>query len=171
MNICDHELKTRDYGYITIFKGFCCHYQYKSCHQCVNGIGCSCHEVIIVETICFTILIIALYGITKYFKWENKKLEELKNNFKKVEIDNKPIETPEKIKFKQELDRIDRVRALVKEIVSLSSDKIVYDETKEKKGYYEKYNDTEANNLFQLYQKLDKYIIIKEIADGEQQQS
>ncbi len=140
-----------------------------SCHQCVNGIGCSCHEVIIVGTICLTILIIALYGITVYFRWKNRKFEEPKNNVK-VEIDNKPTETPEKIKFKQELDRIDRVRALMKEIVSLSSDKIVYDETNEKKVYYEKYNDTEANYLFKLYQELDKFINIKETGDGPKQQ-
>jgi len=93
-------------------------------------------------------------------------------NYQKGKKDNSS--TIKGVKEKEqllELQRQDRVRALLKEIASISSDKIVYDETKEKKGYYEKYNDTEANNLFQLYQKLDKYIIIKEIADGEQQQS
>jgi len=55
----------------------------------------------------------------------------------------------------------------MKEIVSLSSDKIVYDETNEKKVYYEKYNDTEANYLFKLYQELDKFINIKETGDGK----
>ncbi len=136
------------------------------CQPSVQEFGCNWHEVIIVGTICLTILIIALYGITVYFRWKNKKFEEPKNNVK-VEIDNKPTETPEKIKFKQELDRIDRVRALMKEIVSLSSDKIVYDETNEKKVYYEKYNDTEANYLFKLYQELDKFINIKETGDGK----
>lgn len=68
----------------------------------------------------------------------------------------KPDDNGDK-KLELELQRQDRVRALLKEIASISSDKIVYDETKEKKVYYEKYNDTEANKLWELYKKIGEF--------------
>lgn len=123
-----------------------------------------------INTICIYVTIVVL-GCAALNVFRSIDLSWLEHRNNKNENKNPANDPPEGIAYKQELERQDRVRALLKEIASISSDKIVYDETKEKKGYYEKYNDTEANNLFQLYQKLDKYIIIKEIADGEQQQS
>lgn len=123
-----------------------------------------------INTICIYVTIVVL-GCAALNVFRPIALSWLEHRNNKNENKNPANDPPEGIAYKQELERQDRVRALLKEIASISSDKIVYDETKEKKGYYEKYNDTEANNLFQLYQKLDKYIIIKEIADGEQQQS
>lgn len=123
-----------------------------------------------INTICIYVTLIVL-GCSVLSVFRSIAISWLEHRNSK-KIDGNPSQaTPEDIIFKHEKERLDRVRALMKEIVSLTSDKIICDETKEKKGYYEKYNDTEANNLFQLYQKLDKYIIIKEIADGEQQQS
>lgn len=123
-----------------------------------------------INTICIYVTIVVL-GCAALNVFRSIALSWLEHRNNKNENKNPANDPPEGIAYKQELERQDRVRALLKEIASISSDKIVYDEAKEKKGYYEKYNDKEANNLFQLYQKLDKYIIIKEIADGEQQQS
>lgn len=119
-----------------------------------------------INTICIYVTIVVL-GCAVLNVFRSIAISWLEHRNSKKNDGNPSQVTPEDIIFKHEKERLDRVRALMKEIVSLSSDKIVYDETNEKKVYYEKYNDTEANYLFKLYQELDKFINIKETGDGK----
>ena len=122
-----------------------------------------------INTICIYVTLIVLgYSVLNVFRSIAISWSEHRNS--KKNDGNSSQVTSEDIIYKHEMERLDRVRALMKEIVSLTSDKIIYDETKEKKVYYEKYNEKEANNLFKLYQELDKYIKIKETGDGKKQQ-
>lgn len=122
-----------------------------------------------INTICIYVTLIVLgYSVLNVFR--SIAISWLEHRNSKKNDGNSSQVTSEDIIYKHEMERLDRVRALMKEIVSLTSDKIIYDETKEKKVYYEKYNEKEANNLFKLYQELDKYIKIKETGDGKKQQ-
>ncbi len=105
-----------------------------------------------IETICSHItwvvgIIAGCYLVQLLLKWllrprEVKVIEEKQNEEEK--------------KLEYELKRQDRVRGLMKEICELTN-----------KGNDGQYNDTEARNLFTLYQDIDKQIKLQYNTDNK----
>ena len=66
--------------------------------------------------------------------------------------DNTPEETKDDIAVKHELDRQNRVRAIMREICELTKD---FDTAKGNDGQY---NDAMAQKLFELYKEIDAHV-------------
>ena len=131
-------------------------------------------ELGIVLIVCLAVVLIASYGISKFYKdKEAERLfqEKLKESITKIQPDtvNKPEKSTEEKNQEAEIKRQNRVADLLKDICELSQDPGI---SKEVKG---KYNDSDANKLLRLYVTLDKYnktgeFILKENVDDNQTQ-
>lgn len=99
-----------------------------------------CHVTIIVLILAITYLIRPIVLLL------------LRRKPEKEEKDNKPEETKDDVTIKNELDRQNRVRAIMKEICELTRD---LDPSKGNDGQY---NDAEAQKLFELYKKIDAHV-------------
>ena len=138
----------------------------------MKEVGNSCNDVAIVGIICGTILLLAIIAVVTYFKQksnERKALEEAaskkhdeekkyRDNKKNADVDSFEQNKEDK-KLEFELKRQDRVRSLMKEICELTN-----------KGNKGQYNATEANNLFTLYQNIDKEIKLQNNINKEDEQ-
>ncbi len=132
------------------------------CQPCVENIDTNWCDVLIVLTICISVVYIAVCGISKYYN--NKKEERdfltnknavqdndnMKEGTKNEEAKN-PSENCDEIAYNRELERQKRVLNLMQEICTLSQDP---GSSKDVKG---KFNDGAANKLWDLYQKIDGY--------------
>lgn len=133
-------------------------------------------ELGIVLIVCLAVVLIAGYGIFKFYKdKEAERLfqEKTKESIAKIQPDtvNKPEKSDYEKTQEAEIKRQNRVADLLKEICELSQDPGI---SKEVKG---KYNDSDANKLLRLYVALDKYnktgeLNLKEnVNDNQTQQS
>lgn len=126
------------------------------CQPCIKEVGASWQDVVFVGIICAAILIIALFAICKYY---NDKEKERENQIKILdktkpinsEKSDQPQKSPEEKAMEAEIKRQSRISDLMKEICELTRDPSI---SKDVKG---KYNDTEAEKLWNLYKEIDSY--------------
>lgn len=110
----------------------------------------------IVLLVCLSVLVIAIYGIRKYYEDKASERLILLNNSatttpsitEKPEISQK---SPEEKAAEADIKRQSRVYDLMRDICELTRDPGV---SKDVKG---KYNNTEARSLFELYKGIDSY--------------
>lgn len=125
-------------------------------------LNANCCDLGIVGIICATVLVFVVIVCGTIIKWQRTKI----NAEKELSIVDKDNGTQNNNNANQvsqeenklELQRQDRVRALLKEIVSLSSYKDVNVNAKGEEVYYEKFNYDEAKKLFELYKAIDTHM-------------
>lgn len=77
----------------------------------------------------------------------------------KEEMGNKPEETKDDVAVKNELDRQNRVRAIMREICDLTKD------------FDGQYNDADARKLFDLYKEIDSHVKLPINVNGNEKPS
>lgn len=110
-----------------------------------------------INSICIYVTIVVL-GCVVLNVFRSIAIAWLEHRDCKKNDENPVMKTPEEVEYKHELERQDRVRGLMREICELTKD---WDSNKENDGQY---NDSEANNLFELYKKIDGHIKLKDVS-------
>lgn len=126
------------------------------CQPCVKTTEISWLDLGAIFLICVSVLVIAIYGISAYFKDKEKArlAQKVINETGKSEESgkfDKQEKTPEEKTIEMEIKRQGRVSDLMKEICELTRDPGI---SKDVKGNY---NNTEAHNLWELYKAIDTY--------------
>ncbi len=114
-----------------------------------------------INSICIYVTIVVL-GCVVLNVFRSIAIEWLEHRDCKKNDENHVMKTPEEVEYKHELERQDRVRGLMREICELTKD---WDSNKENDGQY---NDSEANNLFELYKKIDGHIKLKDVSKKDE---
>lgn len=126
------------------------------CQPCVKAREIGWLELGAIFLVCVSVLVVAIYGISAYYKDKEKARQAQKETNEKEKSEesgksDKQEKTPEEKAMEMEIRRQGRVSDLMKEISELTRDPGI---SKDIKG---KYNDTEAHNLWELYKAIDTY--------------
>lgn len=114
-----------------------------------------------INTICIYVTIVVL-GCAVLNVFRSIALSWLEHRNNKNENKNPANEPVEGIAYKQELERQDRIRGLMREICELTKD------SDPNKGNDGQYNDSEANKLFELYKKIDVHIKLPKVSNEDE---